>query len=274
MVVATASILIVLVISAALAVAGIAWQARLRPMSAPSANAQRVLAWLLILGGFGVVGGVAGLQLIGRLGQAQLWFRAPSFYLAAAILLAGAWWWLRRPIDGRHARLIRFGLPAGAMVLLGAVALILRLDGHSTPLSALMPTLRTPAPALSYFDADGNTRQLAELRGKVVLINFWATWCAPCRKEMPMLSAAQSEFGKDGLVVIYLSLEEPAVLEPFLRAHHFEGVKGRLASAADYYRAGQIYPLSYLISRDGRVAKRWSGRPLESWLQEAIRAEL
>jgi hypothetical protein len=78
---------------------------------------------------------------------------------------------------------------------------------------------------------------------------------------MPMLSAAQSQFRKDGLVVIYLSLEEPAVLDPFLRTHHFDGVQGRLAKAADYYRAGQIYPLSYLISRDGRVAKRWSGPP-------------
>ena len=44
--------------------------------------------------------------------------------------------------------------------------------------------------------------------------------------------------------------------------------------AADYYRAGQIYPLSYLISRDGRVAKRWSGRPAENWLRESIREEL
>ena len=75
-------------------------------------------------------------------------------------------------------------------------------------------------------------------------------------------------------MVLYLSLEEPAVLEAFLRTHHFNGVQGRLAQAADYYRAGKIYPLSYLISRDGRVAKRWSGRPAENWLRDSIREEL
>jgi len=105
-------------------------------------------------------------------------------------------------------------------------------------------------------------------------VNFWATWCGPCRHEMPMLSGAQAEFSADGLVVLYLSLEEPAVLDGFLRTHHFNGVQGRLAQAADYYRAGKIYPLSYLISRDGRVAKRWSGRPAENWLRESIRDEL
>jgi hypothetical protein len=91
---------------------------------------------------------------------------------------------------------------------------------------------------------------------------------------MPLLSKTQAQFGHLGLVVVYLSLEEPAVLEGFLRSHHFEGVMGRVAHAADYYDAGRIYPLSYLISRDGRVAKRWSGRPAENWLEESIRDEL
>jgi peroxiredoxin len=89
-----------------------------------------------------------------------------------------------------------------------------------------------------------------------------------------MLSNAQTEFGKDGLVVLYLSLEEPDVLDKFLRTNHFNGVQGRFVTADDYYRAGQIYPLSYLISRDGHVAKRWSGRPAENWLRESIREEL
>ena len=234
----------------------------------------RIFGWLLLVLGSGLAAAIAALQLTGRLGPAQLWFRAPSFYLAAALLLTVVTWWFRRRFDHPHARLIRYGLPALAVGFVALASFLHRIDGHSAPLSALLPTFGTAAPEIRFIAAGGERRTLADYRGKVVLVNFWATWCAPCRKEMPMLSDAQSEFRKDGLVVIYLSLEEPDVLEAFLRTNHFDGVQGRLDKADDYYRAGQIYPLSYLVSRDGRVAKRWSGRPAEDWLRESIRGEL
>jgi thiol-disulfide isomerase/thioredoxin len=107
-----------------------------------------------------------------------------------------------------------------------------------------------------------------------VLLNFWATWCAPCRREMPMLSKLQREYANQGLVVLYVSLEDPEVLTPFLAQNRFDGIQGRLDHAADFYDAGKFYPLSYLISRDGRVAQRWSGRPTETWLDQRVRAQL
>jgi thiol-disulfide isomerase/thioredoxin len=239
-----------------------------------AARAMRAIAWLLVAFGSLLTAAIAALQLTGRLGPAQLWFRAPSFYIACIMLLAVAVWWFRRPFVHPHARLIRFGLPALSLVCLGLMTILNRTDGRSAPMSAFMPTLRAAAPEISFQEAGGEMRKLSEYRGKVVLVNFWATWCVPCRKEMPMLSAAQSEFRDDGLVVVYLSLEEPDVLETFLRTNHFEGVQGRVTKADDYYHAGKIYPLSYLISRDGRVAERWSGRPGENWLRESIREEL
>jgi thiol-disulfide isomerase/thioredoxin len=271
--VATSSILILLGIAAACAAAGISLLGRL-PRRDVGMRILRAFAWLLLAFGTGLAGLIAGLQLTGRLGPAQLWFRAPSFYAAAALLVSVAIWWFRREFVHPSARLIRFGLPALALAMLAILSVVQRLDGRSTPLSALMPTLRAQAPELSFYESGGTIRRLSEYRGKVVLVNFWATWCGPCRHEMPMLSSAQTDFGGQGLVVIYLSLEEPEVLEPFLRTHHFDGVQGRLAQAADYYRAGQIYPLSYLISRDGHVVKRWSGRPAEDWLRDSIREEL
>ncbi len=87
---------------------------------------------------------------------------------------------------------------------------------------------------------------------------------------MPLLSSMQREHADDGLVVLYVSLEEPEVLESFLATNRFDGVQGRLDRAADYYDAGKFYPLSYLIGRDGRVMQRWSGRPQESWLRAEI----
>ena len=101
-------------------------------------------------------------------------------------------------------------------------------------------------------------------------VNAWATWCTPCRREMPLLSSMQREHADDGLVVLYVSLEDPQVLDSFLATHRFDGVQGRLDRAADYYDAGKFYPLSYLISRDGRVTQRWSGRPQEDWLRTEV----
>jgi cytochrome c biogenesis protein CcmG, thiol:disulfide interchange protein DsbE len=230
----------------------------------------RWLGWLALGAGLAAVAVLALAQLTGRLGPENLWFRAPTFYAALAILIGAAVWWLRRPAP----RALRFGLPAVLVGLLGLGALLARLDGRSTPLAMLMPSLGTPAPELSYFDSSGAKRELSELRGRVVLLNFWATWCAPCRREMPMLSELQREHADDGLVVLYVSLEEPEILTPFLAANRFDGIQGRLDRAAPFYDAGKFYPLSYLISRDGRVRQRWSGRPTEGWLAAQLRAEL
>jgi thiol-disulfide isomerase/thioredoxin len=230
----------------------------------------RVPAWLFFSIGSGALAALVLMQISGRLGLEHLWFRAPTFYIAMAILALAGVWWLRRPAP----LLLRFGLPAAAFACVAIAAVVMRLDGRSAPLALLLPTMDAPAPALSYFDTNGNTQNLAGLQGKVVLINFWATWCTPCRREMPMLSKLQRDHADQGLVVLYVSLEEPDVLAPFLAVHRFDGVQARLDRAAEYYGAGKIYPLSYLISRDGRVAQRWSGRPREDWLTAQIAAQL
>ena len=251
---------IILAIAAAATLAGIAL---LRSRA-------RGLGWLGVSGGLAIAALLALAQFTGRLGPEHLWFRSPTFYGALIMLVVAAAWWLRRPAP----RALRFGLPALLLGLSGVAALLARFDGHSTPLAMLMPTLGKPAPELSYFDDLGAKRDLAQLRGRVVLLNFWATWCAPCRREMPMLSKLQREYANQGLVVLYVSLEDPEVLTPFLAQNRFDGIQGRLDHAADFYDAGKFYPLSYLISRDGRVAQRWSGRPTETWIDERVRAQL
>ena len=74
-----------------------------------------------------------------------------------------------------------------------------------------VPSEPKPAPELSFLDGEGNEVSLEDFRGKVVILNLWATWCAPCRKEMPGLDRLQAALGKDGLQVLPLSLDRGEV---------------------------------------------------------------
>jgi thiol-disulfide isomerase/thioredoxin len=69
------------------------------------------------------------------------------------------------------------------------------------------PTGPKPVPELTFFDAEGNEVRLADFQGEVVVLNLWATWCAPCRREMPSLDRLQARYGGDGLEVVALSLD-------------------------------------------------------------------
>jgi thiol-disulfide isomerase/thioredoxin len=270
MAVATTTLFIFLACAAAAGIAG-AWLIRRSSRASPDgAGMLRGAGWVLFLLATAGVGALALAHLSGRLGAAQLWFRAPSFHVAAALLIGAAIWWFAQPTP----RLLRLGLPAVVFGFLALGLIALRMHGTATPIAMLMPTMDAAAPELTWYDPSGQVRSLAEFEGKVVLVNFWATWCAPCRKEMPLLSRMQREHGERDFVVLFISLEEPAVLDRFLASQSFDGTHGRLQRAADFYDAGKYYPLSYLIDRKGQVEERWSGRPNEKWLDDAIRSAL
>jgi thiol-disulfide isomerase/thioredoxin len=73
------------------------------------------------------------------------------------------------------------------------------------------PTEPKPAPELGFLDGQGNALSLEDFRGKVVILNLWATWCAPCRHEMPSLDRLQAALGDEGLQVVPLSLDRGEV---------------------------------------------------------------
>ncbi len=232
--------------------------------------AVRILAASAALLSAAIAAVIVCLHLAGRLGVEQLWFRAPAFYVAAALLFLALLAWSRFT---RRPR-VRFGVPAAGLAFAALALLALRADGRSTPLALLLPSLQRAAPELTWTTATGKPGSIHDLKGKVVLVNFWATWCGPCRHEMPMLSAMQARYGARGLVVVYLSLEDREVVEPFLRAHPLTGTSALLDRAADYYQAGKFFPVTYLLARDGSIEKRWSGRPTEQWLAASIEAQL
>jgi thiol-disulfide isomerase/thioredoxin len=118
-------------------------------------------------------------------------------------------------------------------------------------------------PELAFNDADDKPLKLADYKGKIVLLNFWATWCAPCVKEMPSLDRLQAELGKDKFVVLPLSLDGPSrpKVAPFYQDKKLSNLgvyfdKGRKAmQALDI----SILPTSILIDGEGRELGRLEG---------------
>jgi len=130
-----------------------------------------------------------------------------------------------------------------------------------------------PLPELAFNDVDDKSLTLAGYKGKVVLLNFWATWCAPCVKEMPSLDRLQATMGKDWFVILPLSLDGPSrpKVAPFYRDKMLTNIgvyfdKGRKAmQALDV----SILPTSILVDIQGRELGRLEGEA--DWTQpEAV----
>lgn len=121
-----------------------------------------------------------------------------------------------------------------------------------------------PEVALSIPALDDSNISINQYKGKVVLVNFWATWCDPCKKEIPWLIKANEAYGPRGLVILGISMDDDGkkVVEPFVKQRHFD-VDGKsevmdypilLGSDAISEKFGGLLglPTSMLYSRDGR----------------------
>ncbi len=135
------------------------------------------------------------------------------------------------------------------------------------------------APALVARSFSGETIDLASLRGKIVVLNFWASWCGPCRAEMPVLDALYREYRDRGLVVLGLSADDRHDRNDALRAAQGVGyITGLLAEAqTNGFGAPQVLPLTYIIGRTGTLGAVLNANrgPLSAGqLRAAIEAQL
>ena len=121
--------------------------------------------------------------------------------------------------------------------------------------------------------------RLSAYEGEVVLLNVWATWCAPCLRELPELNRLQEEYAEDGLTVVTLSDESPATLRDFNREMPLETVNVYLPDAQetmpDVFREGlMIRPTTYLIDREGTVRDVFNGARDYDFFEQAVRQYL
>lgn len=172
--------------------------------------------------------------------------------------------------------------------LVVAIAGLVLVGGVLFTMEAVAPTsafakIGEPAPEFAApivpsapASGDGPLRTLGDYRGNVILLNFWATWCEPCKVEMPSMEALHRDFAGRGLRIVAVSEDNPQQVSPAdLRQYAedlgltFDILRDTSAAMTKSYQVIG-YPTTFVIARDGTIRRRWAGA--EDWNSPANRA--
>jgi thiol-disulfide isomerase/thioredoxin len=152
---------------------------------------------------------------------------------------------------------------ATVAVVAAAAGIFVSINRADSKLPFARSSAPKPAPQLQFEDASGRARSMADFRGKVVLLNIWATWCAPCREEMPALDRLQARLGGPGFEVLAVSVDQQGP-EVARRFYAEVGIKSlafyidRSAKAAFQADVAGL-PATLLIDAEGREIGRHLG---------------
>ena len=171
-----------------------------------------------------------------------------------------------------------------AVVILAISGLLFagkRFSHHSAPGGALLGASVNGKDApdfdLRVLDGKGKTMKLSDLRGKAVLVNFWATWCGPCKIEMPWLVDLQEKYGPEGFVILGVAMDDSGdkAISDFAKE-----MKVNYPVLLGTESVGQLYggveglPTSFFVDRAGKVVDRQFGLVSESTLVDDIKKSL
>ncbi len=137
-----------------------------------------------------------------------------------------------------------------------------------------IPLKGHPAPEFTLQTLDGDALSLSDLQGKAVVLNFWATWCPPCRAEMPELQAAYEEYSPGGLVVLGVNQgEDQAAVKAYLEELNltFPVVLDTQFEASEIYQVNSL-PTTFFIDRDGVIREIVVGQMNAALLKQQIRS--
>jgi thiol-disulfide isomerase/thioredoxin len=167
--------------------------------------------------------------------------------------------------------------PLVLVVVALMVALMLYVGFHMARRSAPRIAKSTVAPDFSLESLDGKSLRLSDLRGKAVLLNFWATWCGPCKIEMPWFVELQNQYGAQGLQIVGVAMDD-ASKEDIARFAKDMGVNYPILigkeSIGDQYGGIPALPESFFIGRDGKIVDKIIGLKGKGEIEDAIKSAL
>jgi peroxiredoxin len=160
-----------------------------------------------------------------------------------------------------------------AILLLGSFAFAEKKSAVEMANAKSLSLVGKPAPGFSLPDLNQQTFNLADRRGQVVLLAFWATWCPPCRSEMPTLAKLQRELAPEGVAVIPVAFDELTKARGFLANKNVDlwFLMDEGGSVAALYGARAL-PKTFLINGNGLVVGALIGKPSEAELRNAVQA--
>jgi len=165
---------------------------------------------------------------------------------------------------------------AGVRVILAALCLAtVTLSIAPAPSFAGDRALRA-APDFTRTDLEGKSLSLRSYRGKLLLLNFWATWCGPCLAEIPLFAAWQNTYGAAGLQIVGISMDDDSapVVRAYAKYHLNYPVAMGDAEIGELFGGILGLPLTYLIDPNGRVVGRYQGEPDMKQLEARIKSLL
>jgi peroxiredoxin len=167
-----------------------------------------------------------------------------------------------------------------AVLFLVAIAIVLCLYEYarhkSTGPGGPPGAVGSTAPAFALKDVDGKSLNLADYRGKVVLLDYWATWCVPCRSEIPHFVEFQDKYAAQGFQVMGISMDDgPQPVQDFYKQFKMNyPVAMGTTQLAESYGGILGLPVTFLIGRDGKIAAKYVGLTETPVIQQKLESLL